>query len=262
MPAGFSFEVVDAGDYDALRPGYAPQAAAWVARRGRLGAGSLVIDLAAGTGQLSRLFAAPGVRLAAVEPARNMRAAFGGGLPGLPIVAGCAEAMPLRTGAADAVVVGNAFHHFDAEPAIAEIRRVLRAGGVLALLWARTSGDVYDSYPQLRAVDKAVQRARAAGPAAASLVAAMANWIDPPERIQGFTPFEKAKFPMVQVIRSARLADLYATSSDVASLPAAVRLDLLAQIREICRELPEMLELPRVSMVQLCFRETGDRGRR
>ncbi len=62
---------------------------------------------------------------------------------------------------------------------------------------------------------------------------------------------------MVQLIRPARLADLYATSSDVASLPPALRAQLLARIRQICREFPETLELPRLSVVHLCFRETG-----
>jgi SAM-dependent methyltransferase len=259
VSARFSFEVINAGDYDSLRPGYAPQAAAWIMARGQLGRGSLVVDLAAGTGQLSRRFALPGIKLVAVEPARNMRAVFTSQLPGLPIVAGSAEAMPLRTGAADAVVAGNAFHHFDAERAVAEIRRVLRARGVFVVLWARTSGDAHDRYPQLRAVDAAVERARAAGPAAAAVAAALANWGDPPSHVPGFTPWETATFPMVQAIRSARLADLYATSSDVASLPPAPRLELLARIREICREFPETLELPRLSVVQLCFRETGDR---
>ncbi len=193
VPAGFSFEVINAGDYDALRPGYAPQAVAWIAGRGRLGHGFLVVDLAAGTGQLSRRFARPGVRLVAVEPARNMRAVFTGRLPGLPIVAGSAEAIPLRTGAADLVVAGNAFHHFDAQRAVPEIWRVLRAHGVLALLWARTSSEAYDRYPQLQAVDAAVERARAAGPAAAAVAAAYASWRNPPSRVPGFPPSRRRR---------------------------------------------------------------------
>jgi predicted RNA methylase len=74
---GFSFESVDATDYDELRPTYAPAAVGWVAERGRLQRGSLVVDLAAGTGQLSRRFASLGVRVVAVEPAANMRAIIG-----------------------------------------------------------------------------------------------------------------------------------------------------------------------------------------
>jgi SAM-dependent methyltransferase len=123
---GFNFEVVNAHDYDALRPGYAPDAVAWVGERGGLGEGSLVVDLAAGTGQLSKRFPPLGVIVVAVEPARNMRSLIADRVPAVDVLDGSAEAIPLGDGVADAVVVGNAFHHFDAERAFAEIRRVLR----------------------------------------------------------------------------------------------------------------------------------------
>jgi len=74
MSSGFSFEVVDALHYDELRPEYAPEAVAWVAERCELGAGSSVVDLAAGTGRLSGRFVDLGVDVIAVEPAANMRA--------------------------------------------------------------------------------------------------------------------------------------------------------------------------------------------
>jgi len=134
--SGFDFESVNADDYDALRPAYAPAAVAWVAGRAGLGPGSLVVDLAAGTGQLSRGLAGLGVALVAVEPARNMRAVIARRLPGVRLLDGSAERIPLDDRGADAVVVGNAFHHFEAERAFAEIRRVLRPGGVLAIFWA------------------------------------------------------------------------------------------------------------------------------
>jgi predicted RNA methylase len=81
---GFSFEVVDALDYDELRPEYAPEAVAWVAERGSLRDGSAVVDLAAGTGQLSKLFAGLGTDPVAVEPAANMRACWNSGCPTSP----------------------------------------------------------------------------------------------------------------------------------------------------------------------------------
>ena len=64
---GFSFEQVNATDYDELRPTYAPEAVRWVAERARLEPGSLVVDVAAGTGQLSRRFASLGVRVVAMD---------------------------------------------------------------------------------------------------------------------------------------------------------------------------------------------------
>ena len=45
--------------------------------------------------------------------------------------------MPLPDDSADAVTVGQAFHWFDGPKALAEIERVLRPGGALALAWNR-----------------------------------------------------------------------------------------------------------------------------
>jgi SAM-dependent methyltransferase len=248
---GFSFEQVNATDYDELRPTYAPEAIRWVAERARLEPGSLVVDLAAGTGQLSRRFVRLGVRVVAVEPAANMRAVLATNLPDVTAVPGTAEAIPLDDGEADAVVVGNAFHHFDAQDAFAEIRRVLRPGGPLALFWARTDEHADGLRLGMREIDEVVERERASSP----VVEAYFSWFDPPERIEGFTSLERRSFATTRPISSARLADLYATSSDIASLPEPRRGRLLERIGELAADLPETLELAERSDVQLWFRD-------
>lgn len=251
MGTGFSFEVVNAEDYDALRPDYAAEAVAWVADRGGLGEGSIVVDLAAGTGQLSRRFALLGVDLVAVEPARNMRAVLEERLPAVRALGGTAESIPVGDETADAVVVGNAFHHFDAGSAFHDIRRVLRAGGTFALFWAWPAEGEHDRYPALEAIDRAVEGVRAS----TAIAAAYRSWAEVPSTVEGFSAFERREFPTVHALPSARLADLYATSSDVASLPAQERTRLLASIRELGRDLPEVLELPARSVVDLCVRD-------
>jgi hypothetical protein len=90
--------------------------------------------------------------------------------------------------------------------------------------------------------------------AATAIATAYYSWTKPPTQVHGFTPFERREFPTTHVVPSARLADLYATSSDVASLPSDVRADLLARIRGIAQSLPEVLEFPARSVVDLCFR--------
>jgi SAM-dependent methyltransferase len=247
---GFSFENVDATDYDELRPTYAPEAIRWVAERARLEPGSLVIDLAAGTGQLSRRLVPLGVRVVAVEPAANMRAVLATNLPDVTAVSGTAEAIPLDDGQADAVVVGNAFHHFDAEAAFAEIRRVLRANGSLGLFWAWPMEEQHLIYPRLQEIDEIVERTRGAS----SIATAYRSWAQPPAPADGFSAFERREFSTVHEVPSSRLADLYATSSDIASLPPATRKKLLDHIQEISREFPTGLELPGRSVVDLCFR--------
>ena len=248
---GFSFEQVNATDYDELRPTYAPEAVRWVAERARLEPGSLVVDVAAGTGQLSRRFASLGVRVVAVEPADNMRAVLETNLPEVQAVHGTAEDIPVGDDEAGAVIVGNAFHHFDAEAAFAEIRRVLRPGGALALFWARTDEDADPLRLGIREIDEVVERGRASSP----IVEAYFSWFEPPEHIEGFTALERRSFPTTRTMASARLADLYATSSDIASLPEPQRSELLARIGTLAAGLPQTLELPERSDVHLWFRD-------
>lgn len=252
--SGFSFEVVDASDYDELRPSYAPEAVAWVARRGSLRRGSVVVDLAAGTGQLSRRFAPLGVDLIAVEPAANMRAVLHERLPTLRIEDGTAETIPRADGSVDAVVVGNAFHHFDRTAAFAEIHRVLRPGGLLALFWAWSLEEEQLALPLLREIDQIVEATRASN----EIATAYRSWSEVPGDVHGFEPFERREFPVTHVIPSARLADLYATSSDVASLPPQTRHTLLERIRELGRGLPETLHLPGRTVVDLCLRSDDE----
>ncbi len=93
-----------------------------------------VVDVAAGTGKLTRTLAARFARVIAVEPDDAMRRLIDGG----EAVAGTAEALPLLDASVDAVFTADAFHWFDGERAVAEFARVLRPGGVVALLWNRT----------------------------------------------------------------------------------------------------------------------------
>jgi SAM-dependent methyltransferase len=180
-----------------------------------------------------------------------MRAVLGERLPGVRVLEGSAEAIPLGDGSADAVVVGNAVHHFDPEPAFAELRRVLRPGAALALFWARPELEDPSRGHAMRRIDEAIDAIRETSP----IVEAYRRWSDPQDRIDGFTPFERRSFPTTHVLPSARLADLYATSSDVASLPAGLRSELLEEIARLASELPERLELPARSDVDLCRRE-------
>jgi SAM-dependent methyltransferase len=55
--------------------------------------------------------------------------------PGVEAMEGTAEAIPLGDGSVDAVVCAQSFHWFAKPEALAEIRRVLKNGGMLGLIW-------------------------------------------------------------------------------------------------------------------------------
>ncbi len=251
MTGRFSFEVVDASDYDERRPDYAWDAIDMIVSRG-LGPGSVVVDLAAGTGQLSRRLAAKELHIVAVEPARNMRAVLESQVPEVRALDGKAEHIPLEDSTVDVVVVGNAFHHFDRLRAFAEIHRVLRPAGLLALFWAWPLEDEQRAMPGMEEIYEVVETVRGSN----AIATAYRSWATPPATAEGFGPFERSEFRLEHVIPSARLSDLYATSSDVASLPAEVRADLLDRIRSLARGLPEVLHLPSRTVVDLCVRNS------
>jgi len=119
-----------ATDYERVRPEWPPAAVDRAVALLDLGRDSDVVDLAAGTGKLTRLLAERFDHVVAVEPDERMRA-----LLDVESLAGTAERIPLPGSSADAVFVGDAFHWFDAPAALAEIARVLRPRGGLALLW-------------------------------------------------------------------------------------------------------------------------------
>jgi SAM-dependent methyltransferase len=121
--------------YERGRPGYAPEAVAAVADDLGLGGSSRVLDLAAGTGQLARALLPLVGSVVAVEPSADMRGVLAEVVPGIEVLAGEAESLPLPAACVDAVVVGTAFHWFDGDRALPEMARVLRTGGGVGLLW-------------------------------------------------------------------------------------------------------------------------------
>jgi SAM-dependent methyltransferase len=124
-----------AAEYERSRPGYPPEAVTLLQAELGVGPGANVVDVAAGTGKLTRLLAATGATVTAIEPVSAMRDVLMDAVPGVEALDGTAEAMPLPAASADVVTAAQAFHWFDTARALEEIARVLRPGGGLALLF-------------------------------------------------------------------------------------------------------------------------------
>jgi ubiquinone/menaquinone biosynthesis C-methylase UbiE len=129
--------------YERARPQYAPEAVAWIVSRLPF---ARVLDLAAGTGKLTRQLLPYAASVVAVEPDDAMRAVLARIVPGVESLAGTAEEIPLPAASVDAVTVGQAFHWFQMDAALTELHRVIRPDGGVALLW-----NEYD-WPELNAI--------------------------------------------------------------------------------------------------------------
>jgi ubiquinone/menaquinone biosynthesis C-methylase UbiE len=124
-----------ADDYERGRPGWPEEAITHLTARLGVGPEASVLDLGAGTGKLTRALVERFARVSAVEPLESLRRRLQAVAPQAEALSGTAESIPLPEGSVDAVFVGEAFHWFDGERALAEIARVLRRPGGLALLW-------------------------------------------------------------------------------------------------------------------------------
>jgi SAM-dependent methyltransferase len=228
--------------YERGRPGYPPAAVDFLAARLRLGPGRTVVDLAAGTGKLTRPLLATGAEVVAVEPVAEMRAVLPAGARALD---GTAEAIPLATASADAVTVAQAFHWFDGEAALAEIHRVLRPGGALALVWNRRPLDD----PVHAEIERLISPYRGATPARASEA-----WRTAFEHTESFGPLEERTFDHAQPLDADLLADRVGSISFVAGLEPGARERLLSAVRGLAADGPVLLRY--VCEVFVCDRRS------
>jgi SAM-dependent methyltransferase len=203
------------------RPGYPADAVALLAERLDLRPGRTVLDLAAGTGALTRPLLETGADVVAVEPVAEMRAALPAGARSLD---GTAEAIPLDASSVDAVTVAQAFHWFDGDAALAEIHRVLRPGGLLAIVWNRR----IDDDPANRALAGIIEPHRADTPTHRG-----DPWRAAFDRTALFGPLEQHVFANEQNLDADGLEARVISISFVASLPDAER----ARVAEAARAL-------------------------
>lgn len=120
--------------YERGRPEYAPAAVGAMMAELELRPGAQVLDLAAGTGKLTRALLAAGLDVVAVEPQPELRELLAASIGAERVRPGLAEAIPLQDASVDAVTVADGFHWFQAASALEEIRRVLRPRGGLSIL--------------------------------------------------------------------------------------------------------------------------------
>jgi SAM-dependent methyltransferase len=226
--------------YERGRPSYPSGAGERLERELHLGPGRVVLDLAAGTGKLTALLVGTGAAVVAVEPLAEMRAVLERALPGVPAYAGTAEAIPLAAGAVDAVTVGQGFHWFRGDEALAEIHRVLRPGGGLGLVW-----NVRDtSVPWVARLTEIMEPHRGDAPAYRS-----GAWREAFARTTLFGPLGHAEIRHVHRLPPEGVVARVASVSFVAALPAPELEGVLAQVRGLLATDPstrgrDEIELP------------------
>ena len=213
--------------YERGRPAYPPAATAWLIDELRLEPGRTVVDVGAGTGKLTRSILPSGATVIAVEPVAAMRAVLERELPGVRALEGTAESLPLDDGVADAVVVGQAFHWFDATAALAEFRRALSGHGRLGLVW-----NVRDRRQELqRAIDEITEPLRGDTPSQAG-----GAWRTALERSRRFESAGELRFPFLLEVEPEAAVDRIGSISFIAALDDRAREHVLERVRCLASE--------------------------
>ncbi len=211
--------------YERSRPSYPPDVVAWLVEHCRVAEDARVCDLAAGTGKLTRLLEPTGARLVAVEPVDGMAAVLRRTSPDVDVLAATAEALPFSDWALDAVTIAQAFHWFDAETTLPELRRALRPGGRLGLVWNARDRSV-DWVDALWSIMDRVEK--------------RAPWRDHEHWRESafvaerwFGPLHEATFHHEQVLDADGVVARFAGVSHLAVLPDAERGAYLDEVRDV-----------------------------
>jgi ubiquinone/menaquinone biosynthesis C-methylase UbiE len=220
-----------AAEYESARPGYPPAAVEAVISELALGPEATALDLAAGTGKLTRELEPRFRRVIAVEPLPEMLAVIRRDLPRVEALEGGAEEIPLADGSVDVVFVAQAFHWFANHRALAEIDRVLAPGpGGLALIWNISPWESHATPwwgrfdDVLSRYTEDVQRIR---------TRTSAEWQPAFEGEQPFAPLRRLDFTHSQLLPRERFPDVLSSRSYVTALEPAERARLFAEIEAL-----------------------------
>ena len=231
--------------YERGRPDYPPEAIRWLTNRVGLAGSCTALDLAAGTGKLTRLLLATGARVIAVEPVPAMRQVLAASTPGAEVIGGTAEAIPMRHSSTNVVTVGQAFHWFSADVALQEIHRVLKPTGTLVLVWNRRRLDA----PLQARLEDIISTHRQGVPS---------HRYDEWRRVfsgsQIFGQLDEVSFDHRQVVDADGLIDRVRSISFICSLPGDQREAALKQVRSLAERWDKPLALDYSAEIQVCTR--------
>ena len=224
--------------YAAGRPDYPAEIDNWLRNELGLAPGRSALGLGAGTGKFLARLRATGARLFAVEPVREMRETLVAANPDIVALEGTAERIPFPDGDFDAVVCAQSFHWFATRAALGEIRRVLKPGGVLGLVW-----NVRDeTVPWVRELTRLLTPHEGDAPRFSS-----GRWRDvfPAE---GFSALKERRFPHAHVGPAERvIVDRLLSTSFIAAAPSEQRERVATGIRDIIRMTPALNGKPEVA---------------
>ncbi len=121
--------------YQQTRPNYPPEIVQWLKHHLLLTEQAHCVDLGAGTGKFLASLQQVTSQITAVEPVSEMIGQLKTVYPEIACIQATSTDIPLNSNSIDAVVCAQSFHWFADSASLAEIHRILKPQGQLALIW-------------------------------------------------------------------------------------------------------------------------------
>jgi SAM-dependent methyltransferase len=236
--------------YDRHRPTYPPALIDDLAAEAKLGRSQPVLEVGAGTGKATVLFAERGIPVVAVEPSPEMAAVARRNTEQythVEIESSDFETWDPRARRFPLVFSAQAWHWVTPEAGLAKARDVLMAPGTLAPFWNRVAWEradireaLMDAYARV-APDLALD-----GPMHPSNLGARGNadWEAEIAAVDGLTDAEVRHYDWQREYCAVEYAGWLATTSDVRLLDGVQREALLAAVTEVIEAHGEPLSIP------------------
>jgi len=238
--------------YDDVRPDYPEQMVDAIQSYARLPVAARALEIGAGTGQATALFAWRGIAVDAVEPGAAMadviREKFAGSDLEVTVQTADFESAELEPGAYDLVLASTSWHWLTPGLRWQRVADVLRPGGALAAFWniphwRRTAlVDELDAVYEASGADLSQL-----GPMLTTEVeqgALMREWaMDAPDP-EAFTDLRGAQYHWSADYDADGYVALLGTYGDHLTLDPEVREPLLANIAAVIEEYGGTIELP------------------
>lgn len=227
----------DAANYDSARPEYPAHVYEILRERCGLGPATRAFEIGPGTGLATRRLLESGAAITAIEPDARLAAKLreNAGDPPLHIVNATFETAALPEGTFDLGASATAFHWMDQRAAIAKVAALLRRGGWWAAWW-NVFGDPERDDPFHDATAHLFQ---ASSSPSYSPLFKHPFALRSEERIadlQSANAFEDIGFDVLRwtlVLNAGQTRALYASFSNVTTMPVADRTHLLDSLHEI-----------------------------